>query len=533
MKKIFKNKKIKMLSIYLIFVVIITGIILLEKSTEYIETVRQNNKKEANETFTSIVIDNQNVNDIKTLITITSSEGIEYVEKPEGVRINCNGKSKLDIDYSLKKNSAYIFKIKYSNTNEIKQEEIIANDNYLNEHAIKFDLIENGEGYKIIELTNKINLKGYNFIYKIGQNGEYKKYDGRFMIMDYNLTTENLVNSDETVTIYAKAQNTNSKNIVEIEKKYKVDITAKDVVFKADSLLAAMEKYDFTNGIFKIKVSDQIYSVKVYSFNTSQKWSYDMIFGTEADVATENEYAKNMVAVKVKGDLTINSGVKVTSYASSEGYGGPKGMLIYCTGTLKNNGKISMTARGAKAKGQNIYLWKNANNTFEYVPEVGALGGKSVTISNNKSCVVNNGENGVNRQTAGGSSGAAGPSGYRKSAISGAGGNGTSYSGGTGGGGAVNWITLADEQNGNNYGGIGGIGRLDGWSGGSYFAGGGAGNPGNKRSYSLAHGSGDYSGKGENGTGGLLIIYGNKILNNGEIYSHGSKGDILWRFYGK
>ena len=41
------------------------------------------------------------------------------------------------------------------------------------------------------------------------------------------------------------------------------------------------------------------------------------------------------------------------------GYGGPKGMFIYCTGTITNNGTIDMTARGAKAVGQNVYLWKN------------------------------------------------------------------------------------------------------------------------------------------------------------------------------
>ena len=33
-----------------------------------------------------------------------------------------------------------------------------------------------------------------------------------------------------------------------------------------------------------------------------------------------------------------------------EDFGGPKGMIVYCTGTLINNGTISMTARGAKAE---------------------------------------------------------------------------------------------------------------------------------------------------------------------------------------
>ena len=45
-------------------------------------------------------------------------------------------------------------------------------------------------------------------------------------------------------------------------------------------------------------------------------------------------------------------------------------MMIYCTGTLTNNGTISMTARGAKASGQNVYLWQNLNGEYEYIPAV-------------------------------------------------------------------------------------------------------------------------------------------------------------------
>ena len=72
-------------------------------------------------------------------------------------------------------------------------------------------------------------------------------------------------------------------------------------------------------------------------------------FGSEEDVGTSGGYAKNTVVFKVVGNLEIQSGVTVTSVANSEGYGGPKGMIIYCTGTLTNNGTISMTARGGKA----------------------------------------------------------------------------------------------------------------------------------------------------------------------------------------
>ena len=98
------------------------------------------------------------------------------------------------------------------------------------------------------------------------------------------------------------------------------------------------------------------------------------------------------------GDLSIQEGTKLTSYTSKDGYGGPKGMLIYCTGTIINNGEISMTARGAKAEGQNVYLWKNATGNYEYVPPTGATGGNSVSANNTGIT----GNNGTNRSTGGG-----------------------------------------------------------------------------------------------------------------------------------
>ena len=54
---------------------------------------------------------------------------------------------------------------------------------------------------------------------------------------------------------------------------------------------------------------------------------------------------------------------------------GQKECIYIVNGTLTNNGTISMTARGAKAEGQNVYLFKNIEGNFEYVPAVGGTGG--------------------------------------------------------------------------------------------------------------------------------------------------------------
>lgn len=71
----------------------------------------------------------------------------------------------------------------------------------------------------------------------------------------------------------------------------------------------------------------------------------------------DSEDAKNTVVLKVNWNLIINEGVTLTACKSDDGYGGPKGLMIYCTGTITNNGTISMTARGARAEGENVYLY--------------------------------------------------------------------------------------------------------------------------------------------------------------------------------
>ena len=103
------------------------------------------------------------------------------------------------------------------------------------------------------------------------------------------------------------------------------------------------------------------------------KEGYIYEFGNDEDLSDGKNYAKNTVVLKVNGDLTVKQGVTLTSISND--YGGPKGMIIYCTGTLKNDGNISMTCKGAYAKGENIYLFKNSNETFEFVPAIGGIGG--------------------------------------------------------------------------------------------------------------------------------------------------------------
>ena len=157
---------------------------------------------------------------------------------------------------------------------------------------------------------------------------------------------------------------------------------------------------------------------KIYEFGDKQT---DVATGT-----TNENMAQNTVVLKIEGDLTINSGVTLTTTKSDNGYGGPKGLIIYCTGKLINNGTISMTARGAFAEGQDIYLWKNNDETYEIVPKYGAEGAPGVNVNSN---IIIKPENATGRQTGGG----AGGSSFYSTAVGGNGARGTSYSGGSGG----------------------------------------------------------------------------------------------------
>lgn len=294
--------------------------------------------------------------------------------------------------------------------------------------------------------------------------------------------------TDKTIKfkIYGKVEGeeyTSNKQI-SVENKYERTITA-------NSLLKAIGDNSFENDSYeKIQVDgvngSEIYQVHVYNFNGNQTWNENKTFGTESDVSTTvngtRQYAKNMVVVKVNGDLTIDNGVNVGPYYNeTTGYGGPKGFMLYVTGKITNNGTID-NSHGAYAVGQNVSLFKNANSSFEFVPDV----------SNGSQRTTGNGGDGFD---------------WNSKGTSGHGGTGTSFSGGAGGGGSRGGA----GTDGSSVGGPGGNGPL-GTQG--Y---GGSGNPGG-----LKFGREILS--ETNGAGGLLIIYADVISGNGNYTAIGTDG---------
>lgn len=297
-----------------------------------------------------------------------------------------------------------------------------------------------------------------------------------------------------------------------------------------ESLIEVIRRANIENeDYYKVNIDDkdESYTIHTYVYNGDQIWD-DQTFGDADDVGTAEKYAQNMVVVKVNGNLTINEDAMITAYNTI--YGGPKGMLLCVSGTLTNNGTISMTARGAYAEGQDVYIWKNTDGSCEYVPALGGIGGNAYNVTTKNTYGTGYpGNNGNDRKTGGGGSAGSFHSDSTGYICIPKGGNGTSYSGGTGSG-AINDNCKTGPTNAlpaSDIGGTGGLGRAyrydPSWMGRT--AGGGTGNPGGNGGRHTSGSKSDIGNaadlKGNDGTGGLLIIYSNQYDNKGNIEANG------------
>ena len=354
-----------------------------------------------------------------TFISNDENDKIKSIQYPEEGQepytiYNKGDKKEIAIDYKINKgDEVKVFKIATMQGEEYKKKTgytIIFDGNggtiqgeeknRINGYDVDIEsTISEKEGYEFYGWS-----KNKNDVISMYENGKYfyEKDDESSDVKLYavfrkkiNLSDKDLLNATKDINETCQA------NIIIKDEEYETDFVNYDGNLTLDG---------------ENEVSGAVLNNNVYEFGTRR-----------IDVATKEKYAKNMVIIKVNGDLTINNGVTLTACKSDNGYGGPKGLLIYCTGTISNNGTIDMTARGAKAVGQNIYLWQNIDNNYEYIPGVGANGG-----ARKMNGIGNSGKDGINRQTGGGGSG--GGRYWNNNGIGGAGALGTSYSGGPGGG---------------------------------------------------------------------------------------------------
>ena len=490
MKSKLSKEKIIKISVIVSIILIASLLIFILYKNNIFQIVRNriiDRKPEEIATKTECQIMKVNEQNMETVITIENSNGIERITA-EDIIIEGKGKNKIALDRILENGKIYPISVKLVGK-EIEEQYTIVAERQPNIVISNNDTLGDGST-KTVRIEYFNNLEDNKNYYSLDDGATWQEYTEELNILEVD-------NKIIVARSNLKEEKIKGKLIRADEPKENLPLII------STSLLEATDKAITKNDTYyRVAIKDQEYRVHTYVENGDTTFTSNRTYGNANDAGTASRNATTMEIVKVNGNLVVNSGVTVTSYGTA--YGGTKGMLLYVTGNLENNGTITMTARGAKATGQNVYLWKNENNSYEYVPAIGAAGGASVEAWN----VGKNGTSGTSRQTGGGGSGAT-----QEVGTSGRGGNGTSYSGGAGGGAA----RTSRGQAGNDYGGAGGnAGVSPNWSSGT---GGGAGNPGGS-----GCSAGFYAYSGQNGTGGLLTLYANIIENKGIISSNGMIG---------
>ena len=201
MKKFLKNKKIIIYVLIIFFVILLVAI--LNNNFKIIEKITNGKLQNANEEtaepplITYQVYDNSNEDQIKTLVTVNNSNGVKYVEYPDGTKLETNNKRQVSIDYNMAKDGNYTFKIKTADNENVQESTVCANDEFINSNGISISKINQEEGYEVLEIAKQNNVDGYKIYYQIGKNGNWVEGQGKIGLVDYDLVTNNLINEDK------------------------------------------------------------------------------------------------------------------------------------------------------------------------------------------------------------------------------------------------------------------------------------------------------------------------------------------------
>lgn len=535
-----KNKlKINLIIISITLAILIFGIIILNKTGVINRIINIANKEEIKKEISYEVYHHVNGNTKMLVVAEDSENGIQKIIYPNNeMELYCNGKTKVAFDYNTDITGKESLTFKMVNTlgEEIEKTIQINDEFYLD--MIEHNFTKETDSQRVLTVNYKAGSTTKQ--YRIGDSSAWVNYGGGVRLDDYQIL-ETLGNEIRSINVSLRqVDNVGNEIIVESKLKYIIPDTVtynqEDTVIEGESIIDCLENNELQSGnyIFRVSYNDAgntiDYPVELYNYNEDANYITNnraVIAGRTYTGMGKISSEKRMLILKYNGNLTINNGVVITPQGTNANINGvtglctKKGMFIYCAGTLTNNGEITMTAKGTvNQAGENVYLYKNEDGSFEYVPAIGGTGGAAVHTdplyiwsgANGK-----DGANGKNRQTGGGGSGGVSE---LPSILSGTGGTGTSYSGGTGGGGVTD--PTNSTVNGSSTGGKGGngFGNVSDQKK-RHNAGTGAGNPGG----AIVGSTLKYpTSLGKTGTGGLLILYANTLTNNGNINSNGSDG---------
>ncbi len=371
--KIKKNKK-TIIIIILVILLILAFLIICNNDKIRSKLKTAIFKEEPIKEITYEIYSNKN-NIIRLLVSVTDTEnGIEEIQLPDGGILTGSNRTQMGIDYKIEEDGEYTFKYKSSTGEEIK-DTLVVNDEFRN-NLIGIEKIQEVSTEQDYKITKKYDgTEEYKYYYAIGENNtDWLELSNKEIInIDmYKIIENNLQNEDKTTTLKVKKVNKYG-NTVEVAKKIK-DMqkvenlyNKEEKVIEGESIIACIRDNEIESGNYTLKVNGEEYPAEIYNYDENMNYITDKNLGT-------SEEDSRMLIMKYNGNLNIEKENLITAQTRK------KGMFIYVAGELTNNGEISMTARGAKAEGQDVYLWKYDSGEYEYVPAIGATGGESVSI---------------------------------------------------------------------------------------------------------------------------------------------------------
>jgi hypothetical protein len=216
--------------------------------------------------------------------------------------------------------------------------------------------------YELAAYKEKVEIDVANYItFEVSEQRE-TSLQGLYDYLTQNLSQEydNITKEDTEVIV------TQGKKEATVDNNFEVNVKGLEIssgggsetyVIDTEGLIGKVYSTEYEDGTHEITINGVTYSVKITNY------ADDVTYTTSPTINVVEDGP--MVILKYHKNLTIEEGVTLTPSVRT------KGMLVLVKGTLINNGTISMTARGAIAEGQDVYLWKNEDNTWEYVPKVG------------------------------------------------------------------------------------------------------------------------------------------------------------------
>lgn len=372
-----RKKAIIVITIIAILIILLCMILLKRNNTNKIEQIKLK-QEEAEPIGIEISIKNKTDEKYNCLLTFTSTDEnnkikqIEYPsqegKEPKVITIaNEDGKDKIAVDYEFEKEDINkIFKVKTVRGDIISKRTAytITYDANSGINPPKEDKMFIGNSKILSE--EQPTKEGYVFWgWSEDKNGTKPEY----------LKKDEFINTDkkEDIKLYAIWEDENN-GIIRYIAKQEVNnsgiytTTALGVEYNLEVTYLTPSNIESYGGTYDL-------ASNTYTLN-------DLNLGTAQGIQINEQNKQAMAVLKCEGNLIINGKITTRAYSTTNsGVTGDvtkiKGMCIYCTGKLTNNGEITQTARGTcDTKGENVYLWPE-NSSYEgyTVPAVGASGG--------------------------------------------------------------------------------------------------------------------------------------------------------------